>query len=264
MTGLRVALDMTQEQYARAAGVSEREVRDWEAGRVSCPQTWALQRLHALHGTSLPEDLGFRRRSRRRGLPASTVKQGDQTEATVYRRDLVGLVLAAAFNAQHLPALGDLLAEGQTDTRRVGLGDIEQIHKANAGLTSTDLMVGGGAVAVDKLQQQFRTKAALLHGRFASDATRAAAHSAVAHLGSTIGWMLFDQGRHLASRQMYLASMRISKGADDALPLRAVICSEMARQARHCGAFAEASELGRVLEAGQSHSQMMVMVRTAW
>jgi len=243
LTGLRVALGMTQQQYAAAAGVSEREVRDWEAGRVSCPQTWSLQRLHGLHGTSTPEDLGFAGRSRRAHQSAGTVEPGDQTEAAVYRRNLIGLVVAAAFGAQHLPALGGLLAEDEPYDRQVGLGDVERITKANASLTSTDLMVGGAAVPVDVLMRQFRTKSALLYGRFASDATRAATHSAVAHLGSTIAWMMFDQGRHLNSRQMYLASLRIAKGADDTWALRAVICSEMARQARHCRAFEEAEEL---------------------
>jgi hypothetical protein len=249
LTGLRLSLDMTQEQYAQAAQVSTREVRAWESGEVSCPQAFALQRLHALHGTTGPEDLGFVQRGGRR--PVGTVGESDQMEVAVYRRNLVGLALAAAFSTQHFPAVAGLLQPG-AERRRVGLGDIERVTRANTGLASTDLTVGGAAVSSDVLRQQFDRAAALLHGQFSRDTTRQAMHSAVAHLGSTIGFMLFDQGRPLPARQVYLASMRIAGGADDKLPLRAVICSEMARQARHYGLLSEADELIGIAHSADS------------
>lgn len=244
---------MTQEAYAGTVGVSEREVRDWEAGRVRCPQTFALHRLHALHGTTEAEDLGFV--SRRPAAAVGTVRTSDPetTEAAVYRRNLLGLVLAAAFSAQHLPPISGLLAEDDPYRRQVGQPDIDRILRANSDLTSTDLTVGGAAVAPAVLTRLFRSKAALLHGRYASEATRQAAHSAVSHLGSTIGFMLFDSCRHLAARQMYVASLRVAGGADDLWPLRAVICSEMARQALHCGGPAEAGELIGIAHGADSH-----------
>ncbi|MEU1813240.1 helix-turn-helix domain-containing protein [Micromonospora aurantiaca (nom. illeg.)] len=253
LTGLRAALGMTQEAYAHAVGVSEREVRDWEAGRVRCPQTFALHRLHALHGTTEAEDLGFV--SRRPAPPLGTVRTSDPetTEAAVYRRNLLGLVLTAAFSAQHLPPISKLLAQDDPYQRQVGRPDIDRIVRANSDLTSADLTVGGAAVAPDVLMRLFRSKAALLHGRYASEASRQAAHSAVAHLGSTIGWMLYDSGRHLASRQLYVASLRVAGSADDVWPLRAVICSEMARQALHCGGPAEAGELIGIAHSADSH-----------
>jgi transcriptional regulator with XRE-family HTH domain len=250
LTGLRLSLGMTQEEYAQAAQVSTREVRAWEAGEVSCPQAFALQRLHALHGTTGPEDLGFAPRGARR--PVGTVGESDQMEVAVYRRNLVGLALAAAFSTQHLPAIAGLLQSSQ-EGRRVGLGDLQRVTRTNTGLASTDLTVGGAAVSSEVLLRQFRTAAALLHGQFSRDSIRTAMHSAVAHLGSTIGFMLFDQGRPLPARQVYLASIRIAGGADDLWPLRAIICSEMARQARHYGLLSEADELIGIAHGADSH-----------
>ena len=131
--------------------------------------------------------------------------------------------------------------------------DIDRVTRANTALASTDLTVGGAAVSSDVLQRQFQAAAALLHGQFSHDTTRKAMHSAVAHLGSTAAWMLFDQGRPLAARQMYLASMQIAGGANDVWPLRAVICSEMARQARHYGLLGEADELVGIAHGADSH-----------
>lgn len=229
---------MSQLEYATAVGASDRQVRDWESGRVTCPQTWVLIRMHGLHGTVAPEDLGFR--SRRRAKESA-----ERTEGAVYRRDLLALVTTAALTSQPVPAISGLLATPET-SGAIGTADVQRVHAVNTALTGTDLLVGGGAVQPGALLAQYRTAAALLHGTYQRKQVRAAMHSAVAHLGSTVGFMLFDQGRHLQARQVYLASLRVGTAASDRMPLRAIICSELARQALHLGALAEADELVRI------------------
>jgi hypothetical protein len=86
----------------------------------------------------------------------------------------------------------------------------------------------------------------MLHGTYQSETTRREMHSAVAHLGSTIGFMLFDQSRHLEARQVYLASLSVARDASDVWPLRAIVLSEMARQCLYLGDFDNALELLRI------------------
>jgi hypothetical protein len=177
------------------------------------------------------------------GGRADTVGVTDQAEAAVLRRDLLALVFAA-LSGRSVPAVAGLLgAPEATATVRVGSADVQRVQGINASLYSTDLLVGGAAVTVPKLLDQFRTASGLMHGRYAHDSTRAQMHSAVAHLGSTVGYMLFDAGEHLRARQVYTASLVVAREAPDRLPLRAIICSEMARQCRHLGALPQAHVL---------------------
>lgn len=243
LTALRRRLGMTQEQYATAVGASSREVRAWESGQVRCPQAWSLARLHSLHGTTAPEDLGFKPRQQSR--TGDTVRATDHAEAIVFRRDLLGLVAAAAFSARPVPALVGLLNSTEP-AGAVGAVDVERVQRTNTALYGADLLVGGAAVEPAGLIDQYRKAATGLRGTFQREATRQAMHSAVAHLGSTIGFMLFDQGHHVRARQVYTASLRVAADATDCWPLRAIICSELARQCQHLGAFKEADELIRI------------------
>jgi transcriptional regulator with XRE-family HTH domain len=239
---LRLELGMSQDQYAEAVGATPRQVRNWEGGRVTCPQTWYLVRMHGLHGTTAPEDLGFtRRKSRLARTGTATVKGTDHAEASVFRRDLLGLV-AAALSGSPVPALAGLLSPSQ-EVGSIGMPDVKRVQQTNIALYGADLLIGGAAVAQNTLLGQFSKAASLLHGQYSHVATRMQMHSAVSHLGSTIGFMLFDQGQHLRARQVYAASLRVANSASDRWPLRAIIFSEMARQCRHLGALKEADEL---------------------
>lgn len=52
--GKRKQLDLTQEQLARAAGVSVRTIKGWESGKTR-PSIEAAIRLAAVLGTSIEE-----------------------------------------------------------------------------------------------------------------------------------------------------------------------------------------------------------------
>jgi hypothetical protein len=230
-------------------GASVRQVRNWESGRVRCPQTWFLIRMNHLHGTTGPEELGFKSRLGRHG-PA-TVEQGDRAEADLFRRDFLGWVAAIAFSSRPVESISGLLLP-TTTSGAVGQADVERITRTNQALFDADFLIGGAAFRHEALIAQFRNAASVLHERFANDATRGDAHSAVGHLGSTIGFMLFDQGRHREARQVYGASLRVAQQADERWPLRAIIFSEMARQCVHLGQYAHAGELLRMARGAEA------------
>lgn len=224
---LRLQLGKSQEQYADLVGATARQVRNGESGRVTCPQSWHLLRMHRLHGTAEPDELGFAPRSRRRRV--DTVVRNDRTEADVFRRDFLSWVAVAAFGSRPLASLTAMVDSDRTPSA-IGPTDVERVHRTNETLFSADFLIGGAAFRPDVLLNQFRRNAAGLEGRYRHDTTRAAMHSAVGHLGSTVGFMLFDQGRQTEARDVYAASLRIAQDADDCWPLRAIIFSEMARQ----------------------------------
>src|SRR5262249_12297740 len=128
----------------------------------------------------------------------------------------------------------------------VGRADVDRVCQTNQTFYDVDFLIGGGALRLDVLIGQFRKSAGLLHGNFQRGTTRQEMHSAVAHLGSTIGFMLFDQGQHLEARKVYLASLQLAQEATDSWPLRAIILSEMARQCLHLGEHDNALELLRI------------------
>lgn len=236
LINLRQELGHSQESYADLVGATARQVRNWESGLVRCPQTWHLARLHRLHGTTTPEQLGFK--SRHRDGRRATVRAVDQSEGDVLRRDFLGLVTAAAFSGQPLGALSSILNRPNA-SQDVGGADLDRILQKNAALTGADFLIGGAAFRTSALVEEFRRSTSVLYGRFARDETRAAVHSAVGHLGSTIGFMLFDQGRHAEARQVFIASLRVAQDASDRWPVRAIIFSEMARQCLHLGDYAQ-------------------------
>jgi hypothetical protein len=246
---LRLELGKSQEEYAELVGASARQVRNWESGRVRCPQTWYLVRMNRLHGTASPEQLGFKPRPR--ASRVATVGAGDRSEADVFRRDFLGWVVAAAFSSRPAGAVAGLLSPIGANPE-VGQVDIERLSRTNAALFSTDFLIGGAAFRPDALVAQFRRSAGVLHGRFRSDETRRAMHSAVGHLGSTIGFMLFDQGRHVEARRVYAASLQVAQEAFDQWPLRAVIFSEMARQCLQLGEYHESDELLRMARGAEA------------
>lgn len=237
LTRLRRELGYSQEAYAAAVGATPRQVRNWEAGRVACPQRWYLERMHALHGTTAPEQLGF---SCRAAVDPATVT--DRSEADMHRRNVFALAAAAAFGTGPVTVLAGLLDPAGAG-RAVGRADVDHIARLNQQLTAADFLVGGGALDPDTLLDRFRWAARRLHGTIGHDATRAALHSQVAHLGSTVGFMLFDAGAFRQSTAVYAASLRIAADAPDRWPLRAIVFSEMSRQALHLGQVDQASEL---------------------
>lgn len=169
----------------------------------------------------------------------------------MYRRNLLGLVVAAAFTSRPLPALSGLL-DDQSATTAVGSADVARLEQANRALHTADLLVGGAALSSAALLAQYRKATTLLHGTFAHAAQRSAMHSAVGHFGSTIRFMLFDVGEHLKARQVYLASLRVAGEATDRWALHAIICSELARQSCHLAAAAEADELIRIAHSAEA------------
>jgi len=245
LIGLRVALGLSQEQYAELVGAEVRSVRGWETGEVACPQARHLAKLYALHGVSSPEQLGFEHR--RQARSTATVGHTDPPEADVLRRDILGAVAAAAFTSAVAAPVAQLLAPWQRSrSLAVGQADIDRVLQTNQTFYDVDFLIGGGALKPDVLIGQFRKSAGMLHGTFQADSTRQAMHSAVAHLGSTTGFMLFDQGQHLDARKVYLASLQVAQDASDLWPLRAIILSELARQCLYLGEFDDALELLRI------------------
>ena len=207
LTALRTELGLSQEQYAELVGAEVRSVRGWETGEVTCPQARHLARLYRLHGVNHPEQLGFL--PRRRAGSAATVGHTDPSEADVLRRDILGLAAAAAFTNAVAAPVARLLAPWQhTRTPAVGAADVARVQQTNQTFYDVDFLIGGGALRPDVLLEQFRKAAGLLHGTFAQDSTREELYSAVAHLGSTVGFMLFDQGQHLDARKVYLSRSR--------------------------------------------------------
>src|SRR5690348_9105925 len=188
LIGLRLELGKSQEEYAELLGASARQVRNWESGRVRWPQTWYLLRMNRLHGTTAPEQLGFEPRPRHGRV--ATVGAGDRSEADVFRRDFLGWVAAAAFSSRPVEAVAGLASPAGT-APHVGQADVDRVSQTNAALFSTDFLIGGAAFRPDALVGQFRRAAISLHGRFRHDTTRRTMHSAVGHVGSTIGFMLF-------------------------------------------------------------------------
>jgi tetratricopeptide (TPR) repeat protein len=245
LISLRVGLGLSQEQYAELVDAEVRSVRGWETGEVACPQARHLAKLYSLHDVNSPEQLGFE--PRRKAGPTATVRGTDPSEADVLRRDILGAVAAAAFTSAVAAPVARLLAPWQRSRNlAVGQADIDRVRQTNQTFYDVDFLIGGGALKPDVLVGQFRKSAGLLHGNFQSDSTRQAMHSTVAHLGSTIGFMLFDQGQHLEARKIYLASLQVARGASDLWPLRAIILSEMARQCLYLGEFDDAQELLRI------------------
>jgi tetratricopeptide (TPR) repeat protein len=245
LIGLRTQLGLSQEQYAELVGAEVRSVRGWETGEVACPQARHLAKLYSLHGVDSPDQLGFK--PRRRARSTATVGHTDSSEADVLRRDILGMAAAAAFTSAVAPSAARLLAPlVRSHGLAVGQSDVTRVEQTNQTLYDVDFLIGGGALKPDVLIAQFRKSAGLLHGTFAQGATRQALHSAVAHLGSTIGFMLFDQGQHLEARKVYLASLQVAQSASDVWPLRAIILSELARQGLHLGEFEDALELLRI------------------
>src|SRR5262249_16317513 len=160
---------------------------------------------YALHGVNSPEQLGFE--PRRRARSTATVGHTDPPEADVLRRDILGAVAAAAFTNVVATPVAQLLSPWQRSrTIAVGQADIDLVLQTNQTFYNVDFLIGGGALKPDVLLSQFRKSAGLLHGSFQTNSMRQTMHSAVAHLGSTIGFMLFDQGQHLEARKVYLAS----------------------------------------------------------
>ena len=150
------------------------------------------------------------------------------------RRDILGLAAAAAFTNAVAAPVARLLAPWQhTRTPAVGAADVARVQQTNQTFYDVDFLIGGGALRPDVLLEQFRKAAGLLHGTFAQDSTREELYSAVAHLGSTVGFMLFDQGQHLDARKVYLASLQVAQNASDMWPLRSIVLSELARQCLH-------------------------------
>jgi len=245
LIGLRTGLGLSQEQYAELVGAEVRSVRGWETGEVACPQARHLAKLYRLHGLSSPEQLGFQ--PRRRARSAATVDLTEPPEADVLRRDILGMAAAAAFtNAVAAPVAHLLAPLLRSPSLAVGRTDVDRVRQTNQTFYDVDFLIGGGAFKPDVLIGQFRKSAGLLHGTYQHGATRQEMHSAVAHLGSTIGFMLFDQGQHLEARKVYLASLQVAREASDPWPLRAIVLSEMARQCLHLGEHDNALELLRI------------------
>lgn len=219
----RLALGKSQEEYAELVGATARQVRNWESGRVRCPQTWHLTRMSRLHDTTTPQQLGFAPRPRH--TRPTTGEHSDRSETDMLRRDFLGLTIAAAFSTRPLAA-----SDRATPTsRNVGSTDVDLIDQTNDILTQADFLIGGAAFRSEALTDQFRQATLLLDGRFQREDTRQAMHSVVGHLGSTIGFMLFDQDRHIEARRIYTSSLRIAQDAPGRWPLRAIIFSEMAK-----------------------------------
>ena len=249
LIGLRTELGLSQEQYAELVGAEVRSVRGWETGEVTCPQARHLARLYRLHGVNHPEQLGFL--PRRRAGSAATVGHTDPSEADVLRRDILGLAAAAAFTNAVAAPVARLLAPWQhTRTPAVGAADVARVQQTNQTFYDVDFLIGGGALRPDVLLEQFRKAAGLLHGTFAQDSTREELYSAVAYLGSTVGFMLFDQGQHLDARKVYLASLQVAQNASDMWPLRSIVLSELARQCLHLGEYTDALELLHIAHGG--------------
>jgi transcriptional regulator with XRE-family HTH domain len=245
LIGLRTELGLSQEQYAELVGAEVRSVRGWETGEVACPQARHLAKLYTLHGVDSPEQLGFE--PRRSARSTATVGHTDSPEADVLRRDILGMAAAAAFtSAVATPAARLLAPLLRSRNVAVGRSDVARVEQTNQTFYDVDFLIGGGALRSDVLVGQFRKSAGLLQGTFQEGATRQAMHSAVAHLGSTIGFMLFDQGQHQDARKVYLASLQVAQDASDMWPLRAIILSELARQCLHLGEFGDALELLRI------------------
>lgn len=246
LIGRRLALGKSQEEYAELVGATARQVRNWESGRVRCPQTWHLTRMSRLHGTTTPQQLGFAPRPRH--TRPTTGEHCDRSETDMLRRDFLGLTIAAAFNTQPLAASD----RSTPTTRKVGSADVDRIEQTNDTLTQADFLIGGAAFRSEALTDQFRQATLLLDGRFRHEDTRQAMHSAVGHLGSTIGFMLFDQDRHTEVRRLYTSSLRIAQDAPDRWPLRAIVFSEMARQCIQLGQYREADELLRMARGAET------------
>ena len=242
----RLALGTTQEEYAELVGATARQVRNWESGLVRCPQAWHLTRMGRLHGTTTPQQLGFAPRPRQPRVAAG--EHRDRSETDMRRRDFLGLTIAAAFSAQPLAAPD----RAAPVSRNIGSADVDRIEQTNDALAQTDFLIGGAAFRAEALVDQFRQATLLLDGQFRHEGTREAMHSAVGHLGSTIGFMLFDQDCHNEARHTYLSSLRIAQAAPDRWPLRAIIFSEMARQCIQLGQHHEADELLRMARGAET------------
>lgn len=139
LIALRRSLGDSQEAYAERLGVSVRQVRNWESGRVHCPQRALLHRLHHLHGTTTAVELGFTDPSAVRVPRTADDGGGD----VVQRRHLLAgiggvsgltaLGLAPTASTAHLQGSGLAPLEAAlTTTPPVPPGSTRQIHTALA------------------------------------------------------------------------------------------------------------------------------------
>ncbi|MGH3929786.1 MAG: helix-turn-helix domain-containing protein [Pseudonocardiaceae bacterium] len=199
----------------------------------------------------------FRIPARRFGFPDIGATLG-QTRADrklvswVYRRDfgqhIAALTLAVAGVAGlDLDRLFALLPQPEpTDTRRIGVADVEVIEELTAGFRRQDF-AGGSAVAREIAVAQVHATLPLLGAQIDPD-LRPRLLLAAADLAAQAGWMSFVANQHEAARRLWMIGIHLARGAEhpQSTDLTVYLLGDMALQAVHLERPHEAVHLARI------------------
>ncbi|MGH3938108.1 MAG: helix-turn-helix domain-containing protein [Pseudonocardiaceae bacterium] len=199
----------------------------------------------------------FRIPARRFGFPDVGATVG-QTRADrklvswVYRRDfgqhIAALTLAVAgLTGLDLDRLLALLPQAEpTDTRRVGVADVEVIEQLTAGFRRQDF-AGGSAVAREIAVTQVHAALPLL-GAHIDPELRPRLLLATADLAAQAGWMSFGANRHEDARRLWMIGLHLARGAEhpQSTDLTVYLLADLALQAVHLERPQEAVHLARI------------------
>lgn len=217
--------------YGRHGGCSDRHIRRLLRGEVTWPQDPTRLSLQAVLGLTATE-LGFR--PPHVATRRVTVRRADlpqDQDSSVYRRKFV-------LNVGTLVALPALPASG-----RIGVGDVERIHGAEARLVQLDGEHGGARLVSIASRYVGHLEHAIRHCTYGSR-VQTALYRAVGEISAETGWLAYDSQKHQEAREHWRTALQYAR-LGRATELEARIWSNMARQAVDLGHGAEAVAIGR-------------------
>lgn len=142
---------------------------------------------------------------------------------------------------------------------------MRRVERSVADFHHLDDDEGGGGIALEWANQEFRFVSKLINNGTYDDAIGRRLYTALAQLGQVAGWMAYDAGRHGLAQRYWFAGMHAARAADDRA-LAAMILSCMAFQATYAGRPQDAITLLETAEAGAARRAtptVLAMLR-AW
>ncbi|MEW2618814.1 XRE family transcriptional regulator [Streptomyces sp. NPDC048106] len=209
----------------RAGGHDGASVRDWKSGRVRWPKAATRKALEDV--TGLPATaLGFVPRGRTPSVPASSQEDLD----IMKRRSLVGGIAAAAAAAA---------TPGTASMRRIGMGDVDRLHRRFAEIVARDHLHGGQLGIEQRAVTLADAAINLQNAGSATQRVRSGLYAAAAAFRSSAMWAAIDGRRYDdAKAHMREAQTLAELSGDQAIKFR--IWSHAGSLYRHMGRPAEA------------------------